>query len=130
MKSYRILLPSELIPAAQRMFSRIDAESTMVDPEPIWRKQSRRLVQIDLTEFLSRLFERISERAGIATEELLRAWIEGYEKEMEGNENHPTEPPPSSRVSGKLRLIAEWAALGYTGKEEAIQELIGRLERG
>jgi hypothetical protein len=120
MKSFKILLPHELLPAAQRMFSLLSCESTVVDTDPIWRKQSRRLLQIDLTEFHARLFERVSERAGAAVEVLLRTWIERYDKETEGKEKTPP-------VSGMLRLIAEWAALGYTGKEEAIQELVNRL---
>jgi hypothetical protein len=125
MKSYKLLLSLDLIPAAERMFSSLGSEFTVVDPAPIWREQNRRQVQVDLTDFQALVFARLAQREEVVVEILLKSWIERYSKENGGKEQ--PDPARTHGISGRLRLIAEWSRLGYTGREEAVRELIARL---
>jgi hypothetical protein len=125
MKSYRLLLSLDLIPAAERMFSSLGSEFTVVDAAPIWREQNRRQVQVDLTDFQAVVFESLARREEVVVEILLKNWIERYSKENRGKEK--PEQARAHGISSRLSLIAEWSRLGYTGKEEAVRELIARL---
>jgi hypothetical protein len=127
MKSYRLLLPNTILPAAERMFVTLRSELSVVDPSPIWRKQSRRLVQIDLPDFHSRVLEEVARRKGLAVEVLLQSWIEAYQAEIEGRASGSPRLLPSTPVQTKLKAIADWADLGYTGREDVPQELVFRL---
>ena len=107
------------------MFREIGCEFTVVGPSPIWREQNRRQAQVDLPDFHAAVFERLAEREEIVVEIFLRSWIEQYAKE--NGDAEPPEPARTDSISTRLRLIAEWSRLGYTGKEDAVRELIARL---
>ncbi len=127
MKIFKILLSREHIPAAQRMFAALHSELTVVDPEPVWQKQTRRLIQIDIPDFPALVLEKVAACKGEAVEEILHSWIEQYYQESRGEEPGFPILLPHSRVEAKLHLIMEWADLGYTGKEAAINDLTHRL---
>lgn len=127
MKAFRILLPNSMLDAARKMCASLASELTVVDPAPVWSKQSRRLVQIDLPDFHSRVLEEVARRKNAAVEVLLRSWIESYRKELEGPRGGSSGVLPSTSVHAKLRVIAEWAELGYKGSEDAVTKLALRL---
>ncbi len=127
MKVFKILLSNEHIPAAQRMFAALHSELTVVDPKPVWQRQTRRLIQIDIPDFHALVLEKVAERKGEAVEEILHSWIEQYYEESRGEDAGFPILLPHSSVEAKLRLIMEWAELGYTGKEAAMSGLIHRL---
>jgi hypothetical protein len=127
MKIYKLLLSNERIPAAQRMFAMLRSELTVVDPAPVWQKQTRRLIQIDIPDFPALLLERVAERKSEAVEVVLHSWIEQYDEESRGEKKGVPVLLPHSSVEAKIRLITEWMDLGYTGSEASIQDLARRL---
>jgi hypothetical protein len=127
MKVFKILLSSEYIPAAELMFAALRSEFTVVDREPVWKKQTKRLVQIDIPDFPALVLEKVAERKGKEVEEVLHSWIEQYYKGSLGEETGFPALLSRSGVEAKLHLIREWMDLGYTGKEAAVNDLVRRL---
>jgi hypothetical protein len=127
MKTFKILLSNEYFPAARRMFSMLRSEMTVVDPAPVWRKQTRRLIQIDIPDFPALLLENVARRKTEAVEVVLHSWIEQFHEESGGERTGVPVLLPHSSVESKIRLIMQWADLGYTGSEASIQDLVRRL---
>ncbi len=127
MKVFKFLLSSEYIPVAELMLAALRSELTVVDPEPVWQKQPKRLVQIDIPNFPALVLEKVARRKGEEVEEVLHSWIEQYYEECMGEETGFPGLLPHSCVEAKLRLITEWADLGYTGTEAAVNDLVRRL---
>jgi hypothetical protein len=119
MKSCRLLLPVDMQAAAEHLCSALQCELTVVDGEPVWREENRRLFQIDLPDFHYRLLEELGRIEGMSPETLLHEWIEEYMHEKENGK--------AEKVMERCRLMVEWLTMGFTGEEPGINHLAARL---
>ena len=125
MRSYRLLLPKELLPVVERMCELLQCPFAVVDAEPIWQKQNRRVFRIDLPEFHSRVLDEAAARKGASTEVLLHTWVEQLAEEISAD------PVAAARrgISAKCVAITDWETLGYSPTDNAVADLVKRLAR-
>jgi hypothetical protein len=98
----------------------------VVDAEPIWQKQNRRTFRIDVPDFHARTLDETAALKGVSTEVLLHTWVEQLAQET------ASDPVAGVKrgIGAKCAAIADWEALGYTGSEPAVGDLVKRLARG
>ena len=126
MKSYTLLLMKDLLPTVERMCGILQCPYAVVDAEPIWQKQNRRVCRIDVPAFHARILDETAALKSVSTEVLLHTWIEQLAEEIE------KDPVGGAKtgISAKCAAIADWEALGYKGNEPAAGDLVKRLARG
>jgi hypothetical protein len=126
MKSYKLLLQKDLLPTVELMCGILQCPFAVVDAEPIWQKQNRRSFRIDVPDFHARVLDETAALKSVSTEVLLHTWIEQFAEEL------ARDPVVGAKrgIGAKCAAIADWEALGYTGSEPAVGDLVKRLARG
>jgi hypothetical protein len=121
-RTCRLLLEEDKRSAAQALCSALACELSVVDGEPVWQKQNRRVFQVDMPDFHYRILEEVGALSGSSPEALLRSWIEEYARESaEGG------AAKVAKIEERCRLIVEWQSLGFTGKESDLKHFALRL---
>jgi hypothetical protein len=121
MKSCRLLLEDDMRPIAEELCSALRCELTVVDSEPVWQEQNRRVFQVDMPDFHYRMLEELGRITGSSPEGLLHEWIEEREREKASGKG--------GRSMERCRLMVEWLGLGFTGKEPDLRHFAQRLAR-
>jgi hypothetical protein len=119
MRSVKLLLENDLRRAAEGVCSALRCELTVVDAEPLWHQQSKRVVQVDMTDFHYRMLEELGVITGSSPEALLLSWIQVFAGEPSGIE--------AEKVRQRCRLIVEWQSEGFTGGESDLRHFAERL---
>ena len=94
---------------------------TIVDAEPVWRKQGRRVIQIDVPDFAYRILEETSGLTGSSPESLLHGWIQEHARDQAAGSD--------GKAYRRCRLLASWLSLGFTGRESDVRHFAQRLLR-
>jgi hypothetical protein len=116
----------DLLPTVELMCGILQCPFAVVDAEPIWQKQNRRTFRIDVPDFHARTLDETAALKGVSTEVLLHTWVEQLAQET------ASDPVAGVKrgIGAKCAAIADWEALGYTGSEPAVGDLVKRLARG
>ena len=119
MKSCRFLLDDRLRGAARCMCVDLDCDVAVVDSEPIWPKQNKRMVQIDIPTMPYLTLQQFAALKGSSVESLLHSWIEEHAR--------PTVSEEGKKIHERCRLLKEWQGLGFSGKSLDLRYFAQRL---
>jgi hypothetical protein len=119
MKSCRFLLDEGLRGAAACMCIELGCDVTVVDSAPRWPRQQKRVTQIDMPTLFYQALEGYAALDSTSVESVLRSWIDEHA--------WPSVSEEGKRIRERCRLMKEWQALGFTGKEPEVKYFARRL---
>jgi len=119
MKSCRFLLDDRLQGAARCLSVALGCSVTVVDSEPTWLRQRKRMVQVDMPVLLHGTLGEFASLRGASVEALLRSWIEEHAQSTETDEG--------KKIGKRCSLLKEWQALGFAEKKPHLKYFAQRL---
>jgi hypothetical protein len=97
----------------------LGCDVTIVDSEPVWPQQHKRMVQIDMPTLPYLTLQQFAAFKESSVESLLHSWIEEHAR--------PTVSDEGKRIHERCRLLKEWQSLGFAGKKAALRYFAHRL---